>query len=168
MSVFPGRDQTVNAGSVEMLAHVQDLSMVPRRPYYPSAIDWRTEADHPGDGTWILPFTTSATDAWMTPTQRATRRLRWLATRQHGFRRRIEQNYFFGINRPGFSTYIEALASTEQPYLTLSIRASRLLHTSPEEVAACFTVLGDLHERYGSDITDPVTAVRRLAAVSEP
>lgn len=168
MSVFPGRDQTTDAGSVELLADVPDLSIVPRRPYYPDPSDWRTEAGQPGDGAWILPFTTSAIDAWMTPVERTTRRLKWLATRRHGLRRRTEQNYFFNITGPGFPAYAEALAATEQPYLTLSIRASRLLHESPESVAACFRVLGDLHERYGANVVDPITAVRRLTAVAEP
>lgn len=168
LSVFPGRDRTVTAGGVEMLVDVPDLSAIPRRPYYPSTSDWRIEADQPGDGTWILPFTTSDTDAWMTPTRRAARRLRFLATRQHGYRSRTEQNYFFAISEPGFPAYVEALAETEQPYLTLSIRASRLLNESKDEVAARFTVLEGLHERYGADVTDPVSAVRRLTAVAEP
>jgi hypothetical protein len=155
-------------GAVELRADVPDLGIVPRRPYYPDPSDWRTEADQPGDGAWILPFTTSATDAWMAPTERAMRRLKWLATRRHGYRRRTEQNYFFNITGPGFPAYAEALAATEQPYLTLSIRASRLLHESPENVAACFRVLGDLHERHGANVVDPVTAVRRLTAVAEP
>jgi hypothetical protein len=167
MSVFPGRDQTVTAGSVEMLVDVQDLSTVPRRPYYPADSDWRIEADHPSDGTWVLPFTTSATDAWMSPTQRATRRLKWLATRRHEYRRRTEQNYFFNVTWPGFPSYVAALAATEQPYLTLSIRASRLLETSPDDVAACFRVLEGLQDRYGAYITDPVTAVRRSAVTAE-
>ena len=168
MSAFPGRDQTVAAGAVDMLVDVPDLSAVPRRPYFPAESDWRIEADHPGDGTWILPFTTSATDAWMTPANRWTRRLKWLATRRHGDRRRIEQNYFFAITNPGFPKYIEQLATTDQPYLTLSIRASRLLQTAPDEVAACFTVLQHLTERYGAYLTDPVTAVRQLTAAAGP
>ena len=168
MSAFPGRDRTVAAGSVELLADVPDLRTMPRHPYYPAESDWRTEADHPGSGTWVLPFTTSAIDAWLTPTKRSTRRLKWLVTRRHGCRRRIEQNYFFAITGPGFSTYVEELADTEQPYLTLSIRASRLLNTSPEAVAACFTALHSVHERYGAYTTDPVSAVRQLTAVTGP
>lgn len=163
MSVFPGRDQTLNAGKVEVLADIPDLSAVPRHPYYPSDSDWRVPADQPGDGTWILPFTTAATDAWMSPAQKTTTRLKWLATRRNGFRRRVEQTYFFNVTQPGFPAYADTIAATELPYLTLSIRASRLLTATRRDVDDCFAALRPLHERYGAVITDPVTATDGIA-----
>jgi hypothetical protein len=162
MSVFPGRDASVGTRSdFDVTADVPDLSMVPRHPYYPAADDWRREADEPGDGTWILPFTSAPVNGWANP-------LRRLAHRVAGRKLlgRVEQTFLFAVTEGGFPRFADRLAGVDGAYLTLSVRSSRFLTASVDDTRRCFDALGRVRSVHGTVFTDPVSVVRSHASMT--
>lgn len=152
MSVFPGRDASNHTDAIDVLMEDPNLEDVPVWPYYPSADDWRVEADAPGDGAWIFPFSTTAVDAWTHPVERLGRKLVGRATRS-----RVEHNYLFAAPRHGFLPYVDALVKGQSPYLTLSARSSVFLRKTSDDLRKCFTALDKVRGRHGCVFSDPIT-----------
>jgi hypothetical protein len=157
MSVAPERDRSLQAGAIELLADVPDLTKVPRQPYYPSVDDWRTEAAEPGDRTWILPYTSSQVGSWLHPARRAIRRLRG-----GGPRNRIEHDYLWATVDTRFGQYVHRLTERDFPYLTLSVRSSRFLAASPGDLFARLASVERACRPVGGFFTDPVSIVDRF------
>lgn len=156
MSAAPGRDRSVNSGSIELVADVPDLSDVPRRPYFPSADDWRRPADRPGNGTWILPFSTSQMSDWLGPAHRAVERFR------RRTRHRVEHDYLWATTFPGFAPHVRRRADADNPYITLNLRASRLSASRPHELVDRLVAVADAVAPFGGRFSDPVTIVERV------
>ncbi len=161
LSVFPGRDRStlIKGHDLEVRAEIPNLDDVPPRPYYPSSTDWRVPADTPGTGTWIVPYSATAVDAWMNPVVRLGRRLVGRPIRS-----RIEHNYLFASPRRAFRPYVDDLVTEPKPYLTLNVRSSRFSRETGDGLRKCLLAIEHIRDRHGCVLADP-EMIRQQCAI---